>query len=101
MGMVGLYRGRMWMGNLRLGESPTLTWSGWSTSVPADLVLHDFGEGLGIEAGSAYKRAIDFGLVEEGGGIVRLNAASIEDADCIGDMAAKAAGDLTADEQVG
>ncbi len=65
------------------------------------LILDDFGEGLGVEAGSADEGAVDFRLVEQGDGVVGLDAASVEDADAVGYVAAQAAGDLAADEQVG
>jgi hypothetical protein len=65
-----------------------------------DLVLHDLRKGMGIEAGSTYECAVDFGLVEQGGGVVGLDAASVEDADGVGYVSSEAAGDFAANEQV-
>ena len=72
-----------------------------SAASKAALILDDFGEGLRVEAGSAYEGAIDFRLVEQRDGVVGLDAASVEDADAVSDVAAETAGDLAADEQVG
>src|ERR1700722_2518845 len=53
-----------------------------------------------VEAGSADECAVDLWLVEQGGGVVGLDAASVKDADGVGDVTAEAASDFAADEQM-
>ncbi len=65
---------------------PTLnrksTGLGWGTHCSAVffLVLHDGGEGVGLEAGAADQCAVDLFLAAERGSVVGLHAATVENA---------------------
>ena len=48
------------------------------------LVLDDSGEGVGFEACAADECAVDLDFVEECGGILRLDAAAVENAHGVG-----------------
>ena len=50
----------------------------------ARALLDDAGEGLGFEAGAADERAVDVGLADELGDVVRCDAAAVEDAQRLG-----------------
>ena len=52
-------------------------------------VLQDVGEGLRVEAGAADEGAVDLGLGHEGGDVVGLDAAAVEDADVRGGVLAE------------
>src|SRR5579863_7940858 len=65
------------------------------------LILDDGCERVGLEAGSADKRAVDFFLTEEGSGVVGLDAAAVEDADGGGDIGAKQLRHFIPDDLVG
>src|SRR5260370_26577838 len=64
-------------------------------------VLDDFGEGLGVEAGSAYESSVDVVQAAEGFGVVGLDGAAVEDADGGGEGGGEGFGDLGADDLVG
>src|SRR5947207_2370147 len=64
---------------------------------PPSLILHDAGEGRGIEARAADEHAVDVGLRHEGIDIIRLHAAAVEEADALRGRRRGAAADLAAD----
>jgi hypothetical protein len=63
-------------------------------------VLQDVGEGVRVEAGTTDEGAVDLGLGHEGGDVVGLDAAAVEDADVGGGVLAEALGDGAADDAV-
>src|SRR5258705_10525534 len=63
-------------------------------------VLDDLGEGLGVEAGSAYESAVDVLQKAEGFCVVGLDGAAVENPDGGGEGGRDGFGDLGADEFV-
>ena len=64
------------------------------------LVLHDGGEGIGLEAGAADQGAVNFFLAAESCGVVGLDAAAVEDAHLRSDIGAQQLGNFSADDPV-
>jgi len=65
------------------------------------LVLHDLGEGVGIEACAANQGTVNLGLVEQGAGVIGLDTAAIQDAHVLGDFAAQVTRHFAANDKMG
>ncbi len=63
--------------------------------------MDDLGEGFGLEAGTAYKRAVDLGLTHQGGDVVGFDGAAVEDAHAAGARETEVLGHFAANDGVG
>src|SRR5437870_4311583 len=93
-----------WCGKAGCRESRVEGLAAWFLAMRLPLfcggVVDDLGEGLGVQAGSAYESAVDVLQTAEGFGVVGFDGSAVEDADGGGERGREGFVDLGADDLV-